>query len=192
MDVDGERLVLKDFDGCDRWFALILGRFFCAREARALAELNDVVGVPRLVARVGARALTMEFADGQPVKSAQQSADWPAYFQDLERVIGSMHACDVAHCDLRSPGNALIDAENRAWLVDFTGSFRSRMLLGWVFEQLAWVDRSAIIKIKRRVAPECISKSEHDAAERGHVLERPARIIGQGVRTITRRLLTRN
>lgn len=192
LEVDGEQFVLKDFDGCDRWFAVVLGRFLCSREARALAQLDGVSGVPRFRARVGARALTMESIQGSPVVSDDQSSNWSAFFDDFQRLIGAMHARGVAHCDLRSPGNTLIDHDNKPWLVDFTGSFRNRLLMGWVFRQLAWVDRSAIIKLKRRVAPACIGDEELAVEAEGHFLERPARKIGEGVRALTRQLLTRN
>lgn len=191
IEFDGDEFVLKDFDGCDRWFAVVLGRFLCAREFRALKALAGIDGIPNGCQRVGPRALRMQYAPGVPVDSEDLSKDWGAYFEDLARLIDAMHATGVTHCDLRSPGNALIDTSNRAWLVDFTGSWRKTMLNGWLFRQLAWVDRSAIIKMKHRVAPQCISTQEAEVEARGHPLETPARRCGEFVRWLTQKVLTR-
>jgi len=191
IDVAGDEFVLKDFDGCDRWFALVLGRYLCSREFKALQTLSDIDGIPGSCERIGPRALRMQHAPGAPAVSADQSSDWGSYFADLSRVIDAMHARGIAHCDLRSPGNALIDASNRAWLVDFTGSWRETVFTRWLFRQLAWVDRSAVTKMKRRVAPACVTAQEADIESRGHPLEKPARKTGEFVRWLTQKVLTR-
>ncbi len=195
VDYQGERWVLKDFDGCDRWFAIAFGRLFSFREARALRLLNGVHGVPELVSRPTPRSILMQRLNAVPVLKCERKPDWESYFQALQRLVDAMHERGMAHCDLRSPHNMLIDSHDVPWVVDFAGAWlrgaRWNLPSRWLFRQLAQVDHSAIRKMKRRVAPHLLDADDHAAETMRHPLERPARAIGQGVRRVARAVFTR-
>ncbi len=184
--------VLKDYHGCDGWFGWCLGPLLVRRETRALRRLEGVEGVPRLLGRVDRRALLMQHVPGTPLKSYAQPIT-PIVFERLEALVDVMHARGVAHCDLRSPNNTLLDAEGRPAIVDFVASVfqgaRWNVLWRWVFAQFCDADRAALVKLKRRYAPELLAPGE--ALERHRMLHRAARHVGAGVRRASRTLLTR-
>lgn len=187
--------VLKDQNGCDKTFALLIGPLLAGREARALRRLDAVPGVPRLLARPDRRAVLMEYVAAAPLKSAAHS-DWPAFFAALERLLEAMHGQGIAHCDLRSPDNTLVSESGEPVLVDFVASVRQAAPWnpagGWLFRRFCRVDRKAVLKLKSLVAPELVPASERHLLEHRSWWHRAARGLGVGVRKIARRLFTRS
>jgi predicted unusual protein kinase regulating ubiquinone biosynthesis (AarF/ABC1/UbiB family) len=113
-----------------------------------------------------------------------------AAFERLESLVAQMHARGVAHCDLRSPSNILVDDAGRPYLVDFV----ARVCRGaawnlpwnWLFVQFCRADRNALAKLKVRFAPELASDEEQKRARHRGLLDRLARRLGAGVRAVTR------
>ncbi len=190
---DGERCVIKDHAGCDPWFARWIGPLLARREARALERLQGVEGIPRFLGRLDARALLMSHVDAGPYRRADRSpAEWAAFFARMETLVADMHGRGVAHCDLRSPDNTLIDAAGAPAVVDFVASYRRGARWNpwtrWLFARFTVVDRSAIEKQKRTVAPELSAA----AAANETVLGRSARRLGVAVRRLARLFFTRS
>ena len=64
---------------------------------------------------------TRAYIDGQPIDEAAQNLDISAriaLFIKVARVISPLHRAGVVHGDIK-PGNAILDREGRAWLIDF-------------------------------------------------------------------------
>lgn len=197
LEIDGRRLVLKDYGRSDAVFGRLLGPLFTWREARALRRLEPVAGIPRLIRRVGRRALLLEYIEGHTLKSLPRERVSPALFERVEALIGQMHARGVAHCDLRSGGNTIIDARGRPHFVDFVGhcprGARWNLLWRWAFGRLRQADRVAVARMKKRLAPELLTEADRRALhwDRHAPLARFARFVGGGIRDLTRRLLIR-
>lgn len=66
---DGEPAVVRDLESA-RWWARGLARWLLTREAKALAALDGMDGVPRLL-RVGRDALWRSYIDGLPMHRAR-------------------------------------------------------------------------------------------------------------------------
>ena len=117
------------------------------------------------------------------------------FYAALREVVDGIHARGVAHCDLRSRGNVMLGEDGRPYIVDFAASaFRGRGInpfTRWLFNQFVLADRNAVLLVKQRLSPELLTEAEKDELTRGLPYERPARLIGQSVRKLTRRLLTR-
>jgi predicted Ser/Thr protein kinase len=193
IEVAGVRAVLKDQNACDRWFAMFVGPLLVWREARALDRLKGVSGIPVLLARPDARSILIEFADAVEAKSYPHMDDWRVWFDKLEKLIQRMHEVGIAHGDLRSPGNILIDKNADPVLVDFVASCgegsRWNIFANAVFRGLCAVDDSAVLKLKSRMAPGLLSDrtaSTHVGGKPGLVL----RAIGQAVRRLSRMMFT--
>ncbi len=195
VEKDGEQAVLKDHNGCDPLFGFILGPLLVWRETGALRELQELLGVPTLIKRVDRRALLMAYVPALPVKQRRDEVDWNIYFPRLSGLVEKMHAQGVAHCDLRSPNNVLVDEHNNPYLVDFVACvFRGRNwhpISRWLFKRFRRVDRSAIAKLKMRYAPELLNDTEKELLQSNSALERAARGFGVTVRNISRLLFTR-
>jgi hypothetical protein len=191
------RAVLKDHGRCDRWFAFLLGPLLSAREARALCRLQGLPGIPALLGRMGSRALVMEHIPARTLRHAgnDADADWNAFFARLEALVAGMHGRGVAHCDLRSPSNVLVDDAWRPWLVDFVASVtqggRFNPLGRWLFRRFRSADRAAVAKLKQRFAPSLMTAEDMRRLAGEGGLAWCARRIGASVRTLARAVFTR-
>lgn len=189
----GGQAILKDQNGCDRAFARLLGPLLAAREARALSALHGLAGIPSLLARPDRRSILMEDIAAKPI-ARSQCTDWPVFFERLDRLLDAMHERGIAHCDLRSPDNTLVDEDGRPVLVDFVASVRRAgpwNLLGrWVFASFCDVDRKAVLKLKSIVAPELVAPEQRELLEHRSPVHRSLRGVGIAVRNLTRKLFT--
>lgn len=181
------RAVLKDYGAGPGWFGRWLGPLLIRREIQALERLAGLDGIPALYARVDARAVLIEHLPGRPWPQAEPS---PSAFERLEALVTAMHERGVAHCDLRSPSNILVDRDDRPYLVDFVARVRrgSPWNLPWnrLFEEFCRADRNALAKLKVRYAPELATADERDRARHRGLLDRLARRLGAGIRAMTR------
>jgi len=195
VDTEQGKIVVKDFSRSDILFRLIVGPILIRREYGALRKLIGVDGVPRLVGRLDRYALAIEHVPGVSLDRVLPAALTGDFYTDLRRVIDDMHSRGVAHCDLRSRGNVMLGDDGRPYVIDFAACvFRGRGLnpfFRWLFGQFVLADRNAVPRIKQRLSPELLT--DDDKAELATPLpfERPARFIGESVRKITRKLLTR-
>ncbi|HTE06370.1 MAG TPA: lipopolysaccharide kinase InaA family protein [Planctomycetota bacterium] len=116
---DGERrLVCKD--GSLALGRPVVGRFrrwALANEARALAAMEGIEGVPRLVAHWRA-GLIMEFVPGRLLTEHERGSVPAVVFERLDRIVDAIHARGLAIGDLHRR-NILVDEQQRVHLVDF-------------------------------------------------------------------------
>ena len=190
------RAVLKDHNACDPFFARVLGPVLAWREARALRRLDSVSAVPSLLARPDARSLLLEYLPGQPLHRTSATVDWQRFFERLEQLVKEIHSHGVAHCDLRSPGNTLVAADESPVVVDFVAAVLKgapwNVPARWVYKRFAQADEEAIAKLKHHVAPELLTAEDGYLLEQRSWLERAARWVGAGIRDLSRRLFTRD
>ena len=189
-------VIVKDYAGADALFASLLGPLLAAREARALKRLAAVQGVPNLIERRGRRALVMQWLPAEPFKYVDRDeAFWAQFFEVLAVRVSQMHCAGVAHCDLRSLNNVLVSLDQEPCLVDFAACVfvPGRWNLPWrgVFARFCRADREALVKLKHRVAPALVSAEEKVLLAHRGLLARGARRLGQGMRWLSRALLTR-
>ena len=195
VDIDGFQAVLKDHNACDPWFARILGPLLAAREARALSRLHDMNGVPELLQRPDARSLLLQYLPVSQLSDRRnEHTNWVKFFERLQALLTEMHERGVAHCDLRSPFNTLIDDNGKPVVVDFVASVTKgrpwNFPANWVFNRFVEVDKTALIKLKKAVAPELISDHENERFSSSTNLEHLARWFGTQVRSLSRKLFT--
>lgn len=187
--------VLKDHNACDPGFARLIGPLLAWREGRALERLAGLTGIPRLLGRPDSRSLLMEYLDAEPAIRRTVPVAWPEYFAALEQLVARMHEHGVAHCDLRSPPNMLVDAQGRPYLVDFVACvFQGRrwnVPARYLFERFREVDRAGIAKLKSRVAPALLTLGESALLDHKSVFARALRWMGARVRDLSRMLLTK-
>ena len=116
IEIDGERAVLKDFSHSDRGFSHLIGPLLVFREVRSLKALAGLSGIPRLFRRVNRYAFLTEAIDATPASQLRDCNCPQSFFDSLNELLDSMHDRGVAHCDLRSSGNTLIDPQQQPWL----------------------------------------------------------------------------
>ena len=191
------KAVLKDHGACDPWFAKVLGPVLTWREARALNRLHGVSGVPDILGRPSSSSLLLEYLSATQLSDDNnENIDWSNFFRRLEILLDDIHKRGVAHCDLRSPFNTLIDAEGNPVIVDFVASVsRGRswnLVANWVFERFARADKEAMTKLKKSVASELISEQEQTQYLKRSRLEQLMRWIGVQIRSLSRKIFTQS
>jgi serine/threonine protein kinase len=101
------------------------------------------------------------------------------FFVELSRAIERLHARGVAHLDLRQRRNVLIDGRGRPVLVDFAAAIVSRTgsPLRLAFPLFRAIDRGAVLKHRRLLAPSGLSERERRADRFFGALGRLWRIV---------------
>lgn len=196
IEINGQQAVLKDQSGADKLFATLIGPLLNWREVKALKKLANLDCIPDLLHTPTARSFLMSYhASEQITRLDKITPDWPVFFDKLAKAIGDVHAAGVAHNDLRNPTNTLITADGEPVLVDLVAAFcrgqRWNVVNQWIFNKFCEVDKSAITKIKSRVAPELINENDVVAEK---IAGRPGMAIrgfGQLIRRVSRKLFTK-
>lgn len=163
VERDGVVVIRRDIASA-RWWARGFARRAAAREARALARLEGIDGVPRLLAWNG-RVLERSYMAGQPMQLGQPRD--PAYYRQALRLLSVLHRRGIVHNDLAKEPNWLLREDGTPGLVDFQIAW-TRGRRGRLFRLLAREDLRHLLKHKRTYAPERLS------ARQQAILSRPA------------------
>ncbi len=121
IETDGERGVLRVACGGPVPGSRLIARLLLRRERAALAALEGMVEVPRLMAQAGvgqsAGTLLRSFLPGAPLQEAEAlPAD---FFDRLADLVRDCHARGVCHNDLHKEPNILVAPDGRPCLLDF-------------------------------------------------------------------------
>lgn len=182
----GQPLCVERDTGSAAWWVRSIARRLARREARALAALARVPGIPRVEAWDGHK-LRRSWMAGAPMHRSPP-AD-PAYFRDALRLLRRMHAAGVLHNDLAKEPNWLVTPDGCAALVDFQLAMRPR-IRGWLFRTLAYDDLRHLLKHKRTYFPERLTTRQRAILDRRSVLSALWARTGKPLyRFVTRRLL---
>jgi len=162
--IDGEDYVIKDYNTTSGWFGSFAGPLLVKREIKALKKLKGIKGIPELFFCNDNRVLITSYCDSQSAAKLKRRLNWLKFEDELTFLICKMHAAGVAHCDLRGPGNILIDENDQPYLVDYVGCiFKAKQWnkpWNYLFRQACNADYSAVLKLKQKLAPEQLTVRE--------------------------------
>lgn len=194
VEINNRKLVVKDFCRSDTLFRMLIGPILIKRERTALARLSGIGGVPTFIESIDRYAFVMEHIEGVSLGEYAQTHN-PEFFDRLKEVLKSIHSRGVAHCDLRSSGNALVTADGSPCVVDFAACVMKsgwwNVLMNLAFREFSKADDYAILILKRKHAPELLTPEELHLLANPMPYERIAKNVGITIRNITRKLLTR-
>jgi serine/threonine protein kinase len=181
----GQQMVVRD-TGTAPWWLSWLARRLCRREARALAHLDGLPGIPRLLA-VEAGRLRREWIEGRPMQVARPRN--PDYFRLARRLVAALHRQGVAHNDLAKEPNWLVTPIGAPALLDFQLATVSARR-GRLFRSLAREDLRHLLKHKRMYCPERLTVRERRMLATPAMASRLWMATGKpAYRFVTRRLL---
>ena len=166
-DEPDKRLVRRRLDRLPIWSRGI-GRYLANREARAMQQLRDVRGVPRLIHtdKVG---LIRSWIDGSPLhEKGEIDRRWA---DDAHLLLREMHRRGVTHNDLAKPQNWLVTPDGYAAVIDMQLAKVHRRR-GWLFRIAKYKDLRHLLKQKRRFAPELLTPTARRLLERRSWLSR--------------------
>jgi hypothetical protein len=151
VELDGRRVVVKDFGGCAPWVRATLGRWLVGRELRAYRALAGHPSVPRLLARVDGCAFVLEYRPGRHLSRRVRPSLPPDFVARLEEAVAEMHRRGVVHLDLRHRDNVLVDESGAPVLLDFASALHLPGSIGRaLLAPLARIDRRALDKWRAR------------------------------------------
>ncbi|MBK9385955.1 MAG: hypothetical protein IPN34_14180 [Planctomycetes bacterium] len=175
---NGRDWILKDYAPCSWLGRWVIGPFSLWRERRAYGLLQGIDGVPEMLPAPDRRALIIAFVPGRPL-SREALGDPERFLAALERLLAQIHERGIAHLDLRTKTNLIVDERGLPWLIDFSSAvaFGRWPLVGSLFLALGrFTDRSALLKYRARYAPEMLGESE-EAELRRHGLVRKLLVV---------------
>ncbi len=159
VEVGGAAFVAKDYRACMAFYRWTVGAWNLRREEAALARLAGLDGVPALEARVGRWILVMSHIAGFDIGKTRKRKQTREYFDALARLVEEMHRRGVVHLDLRQRRNVMRRADGRPAVIDFGNALclpPGSRRLAW----FAWIDRSGVLKYKRRADPKLLTDDE--------------------------------
>jgi RIO-like serine/threonine protein kinase len=164
----------------------LVARRLLAREARALAILENLDGIPELH-HVSATVLERHFVDGRPMQDGKPTD--LAYFHAASKLLRQLHRHGVAHNDLAKEPNFLVTRSGKPVIIDFQlSSYAPRR--GRLFRLLAREDIRHLLKHKRTYCPEHLTTREIGILQNPTLLSRLWMKTGKPVYLfVTRRLL---
>ena len=165
-----------------RWIA----RRLLAREARALAVLEELEGIPVLI-RSDKSTLDRSYVDGVPMPEGRPG--YIAYFHAAARVVRRMHRLSVVHNDLAKEPNFLLTSDGQPAIIDFQLSWFARRR-GPLFRILAREDIRHLLKHKRTYCPDRLTSREKTILDNPSMLSKLWMMTGKPIYLlITRKIL---
>jgi predicted Ser/Thr protein kinase len=165
-----------------RWIA----RRLLAREARALAVLEELDGIPALI-RSDKSTLDRTYVDGVPMQEGRPGDI--EYFHAAARILRRMHRLGVVHNDLAKEPNLLLTSDGRPAIVDFQLSWFVRRR-GPLFRTLAREDIRHLLKHKRTYCPDRLTCREKSILANPSMISKLWMMTGKPVYIfITRKVL---
>ncbi len=165
-----------------RWLARVLLR----REARALAALAGMDGVPQL-ASVDKHTLIRSYLPGEPLHQGRPNN--AAYFNSAARLLRRIHRAGVAHNDLAKEPNVLVLRSGAPAFIDFQLATCSPARGRW-FRVAAREDIRHLLKHKRTYRPDLLTSRERAILAAPSLLSRAYMALIKPVYLfVTRRLL---
>lgn len=145
---DDQSLVIKDYSHCPWVIKHTIGRFFIAREAKALKRLQGMSGVTLKNYKLSQLMLAYAYIEGVPlaVLKKQRKRLSPAFFHEMEKMVRKMHRRGVVHLDLRNLGNILYGKDGRPYFIDFQSSLRFSRLPRRLRTLMRGTDLSGVYK----------------------------------------------
>lgn len=186
LQQDGENTVILRDTRPSAWWTRPLARALLRREARALAVLDGIDGVPGLH-HCDADTLVRDHIPGQPMQIAKP-AD-AAYFKGAARLLRTLHRFGVAHNDLAKEPNLLVRDDGSPAFIDFQIAGYSPKR-GRLFRIAAREDIRHLLKHKKTYRPQNLTQRELRILARPGPVSRAWMALGKPVYLfITRRLL---
>jgi predicted Ser/Thr protein kinase len=153
--VDEEAVVVRDTRRAP-WWTHWLARRLLLREARSLAALDGIDGVPALLGQQRDE-LWRSYIGGQPLHLARtRDAAWFAAAASLLR---RLHRAGVCHNDLAKEPNLLVRENGTAGIIDFQLAWHSRSR-SRLFRIAAYEDIRHLLKHKRSYRPDLLTARE--------------------------------
>ena len=152
----GEEAVVVRNIRCAPWWTRWIARRLLLREARALAALDGIDGVPALL-KQQRDELRRSYIAGQPLHVARPRD--ASYFAAATGLLRRLHRAGVCHNDLAKEPNLLVRDSGTPGIIDFQLAWYSRRR-SRLFRIAAYEDIRHLLKHKRSYRPDLLTARE--------------------------------
>jgi tRNA A-37 threonylcarbamoyl transferase component Bud32 len=180
IEWNGRPAVLKDVSRCPWIVRIFYARPVMLREIHVLKKLQDVQGVPRVLALVGNNAFIMERVQAQPLPHPRATTDRPPreFFEKMMNLLASLHRRGVGHGDFRR-SNVMMDEQNQPFIIDYATAVIAKpgVLGAWsrfLYRLAVKTDTVHALEIKECYYPDAL------AAEERHIIHNPPLLLQIG------------
>jgi serine/threonine protein kinase len=193
IEENNTKAVVKDFSSNGLLFKTIAGRFLLWREKKALMKLEGLKNIPSLYKVVNHSALVVEAVSGKAVGRLPAGTPLPKnFFPELRALISAVHNLGIAHCDLKTSTNVLIDHDGHPHIIDWAASI-SKSEFRWgplrlIYRRFLRDDNLGVIKLQLRHDPENVTPEERERCLHRNVAERCVRKMRDGLRSILKKV----
>jgi predicted Ser/Thr protein kinase len=144
--------------GKARWWARPMARSLLRREAKMLALLEGLDGVPQLV-DIERDTLIRSYLQGAPMQEARPRET--AWFNAAAHLLRQLHCAGVVHNDLAKEPNLLVLEDGNPAFIDFQLAAHSTRR-GRLFRIAAYEDIRHLLKHKRTYCPDHLTPREQN------------------------------
>lgn len=155
IPADGDTVVVRN-TRCAPWWTRWIARRLLLREARALAALDGIDGVPALL-ESQRDELRRSYIAGAPLHVVKpKDAEW---FVAAARLLRRLHRAGVTHNDLAKEPNLLVRVDGKPGIIDFQLASYARVRSRF-FRIAAYEDIRHLLKHKRSYRPDLLTARE--------------------------------
>ena len=192
--INGKRVIVKDYRKNGSFFRNTIGRFLVWREAKAYRRLCGIKGIPKFYGIMDGLALVLEDIPGTSLGKIKKGEKLPkTFFDSLEKLVKKIHNLGIVHCDLKKANNIIIGMDGYPYIIDWGAAiYREEFdlpILRYIYERFLLDDNLAIIKHKLRFAPHLVSEEEKARYTYQSILERFIRQIRDIILPIFKKLM---
>lgn len=163
VELNGQKVVWKDFSERPWEIKNTWGRLLINHECSILKRLSGVKGIPRLIGKLNDYGFMVEYIEAEPLNKFKPETLNLLVFQKLSQLVEEIHQRGVVHLDLGQRRNILLDKNLQPYFVDFANALYIRKnAFGFkhLFNLLALIDHSALLKFKHRYFPQELTSCE--------------------------------
>lgn len=187
------KAVVKDFSANGFLFRNVAGRFLLWREKKALTKLKGLKNIPSLYKVVDHSALVMEAIEGKTVGRLPAGTVLPKdFFLELRALVSAVHNLGIAHCDLKTSTNVLIDLEGHPHIIDWAASISQSEfkwgLLRLIYRRFLRDDMMGVIKLQLRHDPDNVTPEDRERCLHRSMVEKFVRGLRDGLRSILKKV----
>lgn len=166
--LNGTSWFVKDFYKRSWLVRNTLGRFYTARESKALYALHGMDGIPPYAFQIDEYAISYQFVPGRNMRKIYKDANKPGkgFFDQLEQLVNRMHERGIIHLDIRNGENIIATDDEHPMLLDFQSSINIKNIPVFLHNFLKQIDCSGIYKHWSRIDPSSMSKEKKEILEK--------------------------
>lgn len=180
LEIDGRRVVTKDYAACVPLFRVVAGRWLAAKESANYRRLAGVSGIAQWIGVIDPYCFAVGHIEGRSCgEISPGDLNDSGFFLRLHNLVERLHSAGLVHCDLRYRSNIVVSPTGEPYVVDLVAAFSRRGCFGtvrrWLFGLFAEADFQAIAKLKAELSPELLTAEDLELLSRVRPIERLAR-----------------